>query len=165
MGSVAEDPVVLQTIAGSVLMPGDPRECRRHALRCAELAVSARSEQLKAALLELSKNWEHLAIDLENGTATIDEVEVVSSMVRRSLDDLTAFPKSLYLNKSQASVVKNNLRQVGTASAAEIVEFVGELTLAIGRSRRTSRTAEPKCCAGLASDMKRLDLRCVPEGR
>jgi hypothetical protein len=42
-------------------MPGDPRECRRHALRCAELAVSAAPQQLKAALLELSKNWEQLA--------------------------------------------------------------------------------------------------------
>jgi hypothetical protein len=34
-------------------MPGDPRECRRHALRCAELAVSAGPQQLKAALLTL----------------------------------------------------------------------------------------------------------------
>jgi hypothetical protein len=68
-------------------MTGNPKEYRRHAARCAELAVSARSEQLKAALLELSKNWEHLAIDLENGAAMFDELEVVSSVVRRSLDD------------------------------------------------------------------------------
>src|SRR5215510_10025846 len=85
MGSVAEGPVVLQTIAGSVLMPGDPRECRRHALRCAELAASARPQQLKTALLELSKNWERLAIDLENGVVMFDDVEVVTE-VRQPLD-------------------------------------------------------------------------------
>jgi len=47
-------------------MPGDPRECRRHALRCAKLAVSAGPQRLKAALPELSKNWEQLAIELAN---------------------------------------------------------------------------------------------------
>lgn len=45
-------------------MPGDPRECRERALRCAELAVTARTQQLKEAL-ELSKNWEILALQLE----------------------------------------------------------------------------------------------------
>jgi hypothetical protein len=53
-------------------MPGDARECRRHALRCAELAVSAGPQRLKAALPELSKNWEQLAIELENGSAMLD---------------------------------------------------------------------------------------------
>jgi hypothetical protein len=48
--------------------------------------VSARSEQLKAALLQLSKNWEHLAIELENGVAMFDDVEVVNSEVHRYLE-------------------------------------------------------------------------------
>jgi hypothetical protein len=43
-------------------MPGDPRECRKHAACCAEMAVAARTPQLKATLLELSRNWEKLAI-------------------------------------------------------------------------------------------------------
>jgi hypothetical protein len=46
-------------------VPGDPRECRMHAARCAEWALMARTEELKAACLELSKNWENLAISLE----------------------------------------------------------------------------------------------------
>jgi hypothetical protein len=37
-------------------MPGDPKECREHAARCAELAVQARSARLRAMFLELSKN-------------------------------------------------------------------------------------------------------------
>ena len=70
-----------------VLMPIDPREYHRNAARCAELAVSARSEQLKAALLQLSKNWEHLAIDLENRVAMPDDVEVVSAEICLSVDE------------------------------------------------------------------------------
>jgi hypothetical protein len=46
-------------------MSGDQRECRRHAWRCAELAVTARTEQLKACLLALSKSWELLAVQFE----------------------------------------------------------------------------------------------------
>jgi hypothetical protein len=41
-----------------MFMPGNPNECRKHAARCAEMAVAARTPQLKATFLELSKNWE-----------------------------------------------------------------------------------------------------------
>ena len=47
-------------------MPGNPQECRERALRCAQLAMSAKSEELKESLIELSKNWEKLATDLES---------------------------------------------------------------------------------------------------
>lgn len=50
-------------------MPGDPRECRRRAARCAELAVKAKNEQLKAQFLGLSKTWESLAVELERTEA------------------------------------------------------------------------------------------------
>jgi hypothetical protein len=46
-------------------MPANPQECRLHAMRCAELAASAKAQQLKATLLELSKNWVRLAVSLE----------------------------------------------------------------------------------------------------
>jgi hypothetical protein len=46
-------------------MPGDPKECRLHAMRCAELAATAKTQQLKATLLDLSKNWVRLAASLE----------------------------------------------------------------------------------------------------
>jgi hypothetical protein len=54
-------------------MPGDPKECREHALRCAELAMTARTPQLKTTLLDLSKKWEKLAIQLENALAQLSE--------------------------------------------------------------------------------------------
>jgi hypothetical protein len=54
-------------------MPGDPKECRLHAMRCAELAASAKTEQLRATLLELSQNWVKLAVSLELTKALLDE--------------------------------------------------------------------------------------------
>jgi hypothetical protein len=46
-------------------MPGDPRQCRQHAWRCAELATTASNEELKRMLVELSQNWLKIATDLE----------------------------------------------------------------------------------------------------
>jgi DDE superfamily endonuclease len=52
---------------GARLMPGDIKEHRTHAAHCAELAVAARTPQLRAMLLELSKAPAGvLAIDHQN---------------------------------------------------------------------------------------------------
>jgi hypothetical protein len=45
-------------------------------MRCAELAASAKTQQLKATLLELSKNWVRLAESLETTLALMDEDDV-----------------------------------------------------------------------------------------
>jgi hypothetical protein len=57
-------------------MPGDPKQCRLHAMRCAELAATAKTQQLKATLLELSKNWVRLAESLEKTHALMGEDDV-----------------------------------------------------------------------------------------
>jgi hypothetical protein len=54
-------------------MPGDPRECRLRAARCAELAQTARSTELKAMLINLSKNWEQMANELERAQALMQD--------------------------------------------------------------------------------------------
>ena len=46
-------------------MPGNPTECRKRAMRCAELAVQAKNEPMKAKFVSLSKTWENLAVELE----------------------------------------------------------------------------------------------------
>jgi hypothetical protein len=56
-------------------MSGDPRECRSHAVRCAELAVEAKSEQLKAHFVGLSKTWENLANELERTQALLAVID------------------------------------------------------------------------------------------
>jgi hypothetical protein len=76
-------------------MPGDPKECRMRAARCAELAAAARTPQLKAWFLGLSKQWERLAIELENGFAKLVESEALKEGIQRSLDELKRTSKSL----------------------------------------------------------------------
>jgi hypothetical protein len=49
------------------------------------LAVRAKTTQLKAVLLELSRSWEKLAIDLEDSFARRVEAEALRSDVRNSL--------------------------------------------------------------------------------
>jgi hypothetical protein len=68
-------------------MRGDPKECRRNAARCAELAVAARTPQLRTTFLELSKNWEKLAIQLEDAFAKLTESQAIRSNVRESLNE------------------------------------------------------------------------------
>jgi hypothetical protein len=54
-------------------MPSDPKQCRLNAMRCAEMAANARTQQLKATLMELSQNWVKLAVSLERTQALLDE--------------------------------------------------------------------------------------------
>jgi hypothetical protein len=49
----------------------DPREYRINAVRCAELASSVRTPQLKVMFSELSNGWENLALDIEKTDALI----------------------------------------------------------------------------------------------
>ena len=68
-------------------MPGDPKEYRMHAARCAELAMAAHIPQMRTIFLALSKNWEKLAIQLEDGFAKVAESEAIRSNVRHSTDE------------------------------------------------------------------------------
>jgi hypothetical protein len=70
-----------------MFMPGDPKECRKRALRCAEMAAAAQTPQLKATLLKLSKSWEKLAIQLEHAVAILSEGEAMKSDVDGSLNE------------------------------------------------------------------------------
>jgi len=56
-------------------MAGDPKECRVHASRCAELAEEATSPQLKQTFIALSRNWLKLAIEVERNHALTDTDE------------------------------------------------------------------------------------------
>ncbi len=46
-------------------MPGDPRECRQHAMRCLQLAAEARNDSIKEHFLSLAATWQGLAKQLE----------------------------------------------------------------------------------------------------
>jgi hypothetical protein len=60
-------------------MPGDPKECREHAKRCAELAAYSETPESKRALLNLEKHWLRLAAELESANAIISVLREIES--------------------------------------------------------------------------------------
>jgi Zn finger protein HypA/HybF involved in hydrogenase expression len=85
-------------------MPGDPKECRRHAARCAELAVTVGTPQLRTTFLELSKNWERLAIQLEDAFAKLTESEAIESRAGESFSETIQLFSNLGTRKESAAV-------------------------------------------------------------
>jgi hypothetical protein len=53
-------------------MPGDPKECRQHALSCMLLAKEATTSQSRQTLQNLSQSWTRLAAELEDAQALLN---------------------------------------------------------------------------------------------
>ena len=56
-------------------IPGDPKECRQHARRCAELAAVATTPEAREQFLSLQFSWIRLAADLDNATSLIKALD------------------------------------------------------------------------------------------
>ena len=52
-------------------MPGDPKECRQHAERCAELARVASTPEARDKFLPLQMTWIRLAMKLDRARTLI----------------------------------------------------------------------------------------------
>jgi uncharacterized protein Yka (UPF0111/DUF47 family) len=66
-------------------MPGDPKECREHAVRCLELARTASSPEARDKFISLAATWQQLASELETAMALLESAkEAVPG--RRQLD-------------------------------------------------------------------------------
>ena len=59
-------------VQGDVKMPGDPKECRQHAERCAELARLASTPEARDQFLSLQRTWIRLASELDQARALIE---------------------------------------------------------------------------------------------
>jgi hypothetical protein len=75
-------------------MPGSPKECRMRAARCAEMAVAAHTPQLRTTFLGLSRNWEKLAIQLEDAFAKLAESQDVRSRVQETVNEARQLRKT-----------------------------------------------------------------------
>ncbi|HEY6670747.1 MAG TPA: hypothetical protein VI075_07430, partial [Methyloceanibacter sp.] len=53
-------------------MPGNPEECRQHALACVRLAQTSATPQARDHFAKLARSWIKLAEDLERGRAFLD---------------------------------------------------------------------------------------------
>jgi hypothetical protein len=56
-------------------MPGDPKECRQHALNCVLEAKAARTTQARDSFAKLARSWIKLAEELERTQALLAEVD------------------------------------------------------------------------------------------
>ena len=54
-------------------MPGNPEECRRHALECVRLAQATAIPQRREYFAKLARTWIGLAEDLERSRDLLDE--------------------------------------------------------------------------------------------
>jgi hypothetical protein len=59
------------------------------------MAIAAHTPQLRGTFLELSKNWEKLAIQLENAFARVAESEDIGSRVRETVNEARQLRKAL----------------------------------------------------------------------
>jgi hypothetical protein len=55
-------------------MSGDQDQCRADGARCEELAVTARTPELKAVFMELAMKWQALAADAERAQGLLNKV-------------------------------------------------------------------------------------------
>ena len=65
-------------------MPGDPKECRQHALACVQLAQTSASPQAREEFANLARTWIRLADDLEQTLAFLAVLEDETEPERRT---------------------------------------------------------------------------------
>jgi hypothetical protein len=58
-------------------MPGDPKECRQHALNCMLEAKAAKTPETREHFAKLARSWIKLAEELERTQALLAEVDEV----------------------------------------------------------------------------------------
>ena len=56
-------------------MPGDPKECRQHALNCVHLAKGASTPEQRDHFAKLARTWIKLAEELEQTEAFLAAIE------------------------------------------------------------------------------------------
>jgi len=67
-----------------VKMPGDPKECRQHALNCVRFAQTATTPQAREHFANLARTWIGLADDLERSQAFLDALDHDAEPKRRT---------------------------------------------------------------------------------
>ena len=65
-------------------MAGNPRECRRNALSCMQLAQTAQSLEAREHFAELTQPWLRLAEEVKSGQALVDLLNDFDEPERRA---------------------------------------------------------------------------------
>ena len=64
-----------KSVAMEAKMPGDPKECRQHALNCVHLAKGASTPEQRDHFAKLARTWIKLAEELEQSEAFLAAIE------------------------------------------------------------------------------------------
>jgi len=56
-------------------MPGDPKECRKHALNCLRIAEASTNAEIIRTFVDLAHSWTRLALELESAQALLVAAE------------------------------------------------------------------------------------------
>ena len=59
-------------------MPGDPKECRKHARNCLRIAEASANAEITRTFVDLAHSLTRLALDLESAQALLVAVEDMS---------------------------------------------------------------------------------------
>ena len=62
-------------------MPGDPKECRKHARNCLRIAEASAKAEITRTFVDLAHSWTRLALDLESAKALLAAVEDMENAV------------------------------------------------------------------------------------
>jgi hypothetical protein len=65
-------------------MAGNPKECRRNALECYQLAQTAQSPEAREHFAKLSQTWLRLAGEIETGQGLVDLLNDLAEPERRA---------------------------------------------------------------------------------
>jgi len=66
-------------------MPGDPNECRIHAMNCMQMAETATTPELRRTYVDLAHQWNRLAVELEDAQSllgTLNKLELKDAFLR-----------------------------------------------------------------------------------
>ena len=61
-------------------MPGDPKECRKHARNCLRIAEASTNAEIIRTFVDLAHSWTRLALELESAQALLVAAEDMEKM-------------------------------------------------------------------------------------
>ena len=105
-------------------MPGDPKECRQHALNCVHLAKGASTPEQRDHFAKLARTWIKLAEELEQTEVFLRRLRTTSQPSRSATVALIVQRKSWLSFSHKASLRRQHLprpeaRSRGPSGAAK----------------------------------------------
>ena len=128
---------IVLALYGRPQMPGDPREYRQHATRCAELATNVKDVEFKATYLALSRQWEMFAAELEAAEAKLKELnEGAVNNCDPEPCDAGRGSQGGYSNAAMQTMLHPEQQRIGQDGEDEQHDRDGDHLLGLGKRHR-----------------------------